>query len=93
MTAPWVRWKCQFGCPGYGRSYCCPADTPAPEVTRSTLDNYERAILFHLAAAKRQDGTRGRLLRNFMEALTDLESEMFKDGYYRAFVLFSHGAE
>jgi predicted metal-binding protein len=89
VTAPWVRWKCQFGCTGYGRSYCCPPDSPAPEVTRSTLDTYERAILFHLEAAKRQDESRGRILRTFGEALVELEGEMFKDGYYRAFVLLS----
>ncbi len=89
VTAPWVRWKCQFGCPGYGRSYCCPPDTPTPEVTRSTLDAYERAILFHLGAAKREDENRGRVMRSFMEALVELEGEMFKDGYYRAYVFLS----
>jgi len=89
VTAPWVRWKCQFGCPGYGRSYCCPPDTPSPENTRSTLDTYERTILFHLDAAKRADESRSKLLRSFTDALVELEGEMFKDGYYRAFVLVS----
>jgi predicted metal-binding protein len=44
-TAPWVRWKCQFGCSGYGRCLMCPPFTPAPEQTRQTLNGYHRAIL------------------------------------------------
>ena len=52
VTAPWVRMKCQFGCTGYGRGYCCPPDTPTPEQTRSVLDSYERAILFQLVSEK-----------------------------------------
>ena len=31
VTDPWVRFKCQFGCRGYGKSYGCPPDTPTPE--------------------------------------------------------------
>jgi predicted metal-binding protein len=89
VTAPWVRLKCQFGCPRYGRSYCCPPDTPGPEVTRSTLDAYQRAILFHIEAAKRQEENRSKLLKDFMADLVELEGEMFKDGFYRAFVLLS----
>ena len=45
VTAPWVRLKCQFGCPGYGKGYCCPPDTPTPDQTREILDTYQRAIL------------------------------------------------
>lgn len=30
VTAAWVRLKCQFGCPGYGKSHCCPPHTPSP---------------------------------------------------------------
>jgi predicted metal-binding protein len=24
VTAPWVRWKCKYGCGGYDTSLCCP---------------------------------------------------------------------
>ncbi len=47
-TAPRVRLKCQFGCPGYGRGLCCPPHTPTPDETRAILDCYRRAILFHI---------------------------------------------
>jgi len=31
VTAEWVRLKCQFGCSGFGRRFCCPPRTPTPE--------------------------------------------------------------
>ncbi|MCX8109927.1 MAG: DUF2284 domain-containing protein, partial [Syntrophorhabdaceae bacterium] len=47
FTAPWVRMKCQFGCPNYGMSLCCPPHTPTPEETRKILDSYTYALLIH----------------------------------------------
>ena len=48
VTEPWVPLKCQFGCPGYGKGYCCPPHTPTHKQTREILDSYKRAILFHI---------------------------------------------
>ncbi len=87
VTAPWVRLKCQFGCPNYGRGYCCPPDTPAPEETRAVIDSYRRAILFHIEVP--QTPGKKRQYRRCLEILTDLEEEMFKDGYYKAFVILA----
>ena len=85
-TAPWVRLKCQFGCPGYDQSYCCPPHTPIPEETRKILDAYNRALLFHIETLS----SKGRAKRKkFFQMLIDLEGDMFKDGYYKAFVLLA----
>ena len=86
VTAPWVRLKCQFGCGGYDHSYCCPPHTPTPEETRKILDAYNRALLFHIETLSSKD--RGKR-RNFLQMLIDLEGEMFKDGYYKAFVFLA----
>lgn len=89
VTAAWVRLKCQFGCTGYGKGYCCPPDTPAPEQTRAIIDCYHRAILFHIETAKIPDRSRREFVTEFYEMLIDLEGEMFKDGYYKAFVFLA----
>lgn len=89
VTAPWVRLKCQFGCAAYDKGYCCPPDTPTPEQTRAILDRYHRAILFHIEAPKISDQSRIELLKEFFDMLIDLEGEIFKDGYYKAFVLLA----
>lgn len=87
VTAPWVRLKCQFGCGGYDYSYCCPPHTPTYEETRKILDSYHRAILFHIETSLTPG--RGKLLKGYRTTLIDLEGEMFKDGYYKAFIFLS----
>lgn len=87
VTAPWVRWKCRFGCPGYGRGYCCPPDTPTPEETRAFLDSYHRAILFHIEVPHMPE--KEKHYKKFFDDLVVLEGEIFKDGYYKAFVLLA----
>ena len=87
VTAAWVRLKCQFGCPGYGKSYCCPPNTPTPEQTRKVLDSYQRALLFHIEVPDMP--AKEKHYRKFFDALVDLEGEIFKDGYYKAFVFLA----
>jgi predicted metal-binding protein len=87
VTAAWVRLKCQFGCPLYGLSHCCPPHTPTPDQTRQIIDSYHRALLFHLEAPKKPG--REKRFGEFFEMLIDLEGEVFKDGFYKAFVFLS----
>ena len=87
VTAPWVRWKCQFGCGGFGGSHCCPPNTPDDRETRRMLDSYRRAILFH-REAPREPG-RGKTCQEYFAKLVELEGAAFKDGYYKAFVLLA----
>ena len=74
FTAPWVRWKCQYGCGGYGSSLLCPPHSPTPEETRKVLDGYARAVLIH--AGPRMDVRR---------TIGALEREAFLAGFYKAF--------
>ena len=83
VTAEWVRMKCQFGCPGYGTSRCCPPHSPTPEVTRRVIDSYDKAILLYQQFEK---GGRGK---DFNDAMVRLEIEIFLDGYYKAWSMGS----
>jgi len=74
-TAQWVRWKCQFGCGGFGSSLCCPPHSPTPDRTRVLLDGYKQAILF--------ESPRGETKK----IAVTLERELFLAGYYKAFGL------
>jgi predicted metal-binding protein len=82
-TAEWVRMKCQFGCPGFGMSHCCPPHTPTPEVTRKVIDSYQKAILLHRRL------TKGERSKNFTETIFRLEIKIFLDGYYKAWSMGS----
>jgi predicted metal-binding protein len=83
VTAEWVRMKCQFGCPGFGLSHCCPPHTPTPDVTRKVIDSYQKAILLHQRLAK------GERAKNFNETLVRLEIKIFLEGYYKAWSMGS----
>jgi len=83
VTAEWVRMKCQFGCPGFGMSHCCPPHSPTPDVTRKVIDSYEKAILLHRRLK------RGERSKGFSETVVRLEIEIFLDGYYKAWSMGS----
>ena len=87
VTASWIRSKCQFGCPGYDRSYSCPPHTPTPQETREILDSYHRSILFHIEVPHMPE--KEKHYRKYFDMLVDLEGELFKDGYYKAFVFLA----
>jgi len=86
VTAPWVRFKCLYGCP-YKNRYSCPPHTPTLAETQATLDSYRRAILFHVAAPYSKE--RARNMTAYLEMLVNMEGEMFKAGYYKAFVMLA----
>ncbi|MGB2997990.1 MAG: DUF2284 domain-containing protein [Phycisphaerae bacterium] len=71
-TAEWVRWKCRFGCGGYGSSLVCPPHAPGPAETRAMLDGYETGILFEAP-----DGEAKRIA-------AEVERELFLAGRYKA---------
>jgi predicted metal-binding protein len=77
MTGDWVRWKCQFGCSGYGTSLVCPPYTPTPEETRKMLEGYRVGILFEC--------DRGQAKK----IAAELEREIFLSNYHKALGLGS----
>ena len=87
VTARWVRWKCQYGCRRWRKSYCCPPESPTPEQTRSVLDTFQRAILFHRVLTPEEFSK--KTLNRTLERMVDLEEALFKDGYYKAFIITS----
>jgi predicted metal-binding protein len=77
VTAPWVRLKCQFGCPHYSTRLCCPPYTPTPEQFQKVLNCYKRAFLFHSRGMEVSPG----------EIAFELEQELFFQGFYKALSL------
>ncbi len=72
VTAAWAIYKCKYGCPGYGKSYCCPPQTPTWKETREILDCYEYGILF---SAQKMEA--------IMPMALKVTKELFLDGYYK----------
>jgi len=76
-TGEWVRWKCRYGCGGYGSSLTCPPRSPEPAQTRRLLDGYSKGVLVHFAPP----------YTDVKKLIVDLEREAFLAGYYKAFGL------
>ena len=73
FTNAWVRWKCRYGCDGYGSSLLCPPHSPTPDETRNLLDEYRKAILIHCNPRT-----------NVRRLVARLERTAFLGGYYKA---------
>jgi predicted metal-binding protein len=92
-VAPWVHLKCKFGCSKYGKSWCCPPETPDPEQMRIVLDGYREALLL---CGKIKNGDfykdnqrKRRIQVNTWKGTLALERRLFLAGYYKAFGLVS----
>jgi len=81
VIGEWVRWKCRYGCPDYGKWLTCPPYSPTPTETHALLKEYRRALMFRLKPDK------GKMLKS----LTDLERSIFLKGYRKA-LAFSGGS-
>lgn len=79
VTAPWVRFKCQYGCDGYGACLTCPPYSPSPDETARIVKEFERGILLH--GDDHVDITR---------LAAEMERELFLAGYYKA-IAFGSG--
>ncbi len=74
VTAPWVQWKCRYGCGGYGTSLCCPPHAPPWHETREVIACYRHAILVHC----KEVGASTAIV-------CEMERRIFLAGYYKAF--------
>ena len=73
VTAPWVTHKCKFGCASFGKSHCCPPQTPDHHQMQEILACFERGILF-----------RCHTMADVTPLAVQVARELFLDGYYRA---------
>jgi predicted metal-binding protein len=96
VVSEWVRWKCMFGCKGYGKHLSCPPYVPGPEQTRKLLKEYKKAYLIHfkgIPGMKEVDPDKvpanwhlflADLIHWIHEATYRLEQHAFYEGYYKA---------
>ncbi len=80
VTAEWVRLKCHYGCPSYGKRLDCPPNEFTVDLARRLLAEYRRALILKL-----------RRLPSYQQAGSGLvhrvERELFLSQFYRAFAI------
>lgn len=78
VTAPWVRFKCQYGCSNYDTSWCCPPRTPNDVQMQAIISSYKTAILFYTMD-----------ITVPTKVAQEVAGSMFMDGYYKVIALGS----
>jgi predicted metal-binding protein len=93
VVAQWVRMKCTFGCRNYGKSGCCPPETPSVEECERFFHEYEDAVIFHFPKKVKKPADRHAWTRAINVKLLDLERAIFLAGNRKAFLLFMDSCE
>ncbi|MCD1293857.1 hypothetical protein CUJ83_02445 [Methanocella sp. CWC-04] len=86
----WVRLKCQYGCPNYGRRLTCPPHSPAPDAMRKILESYSKAFIIRYdvpgGQENMQNGSHLDGLSVALDTFFKLERFTFLNGYRKVFV-------
>jgi predicted metal-binding protein len=97
IVSDWVRFKCSWGCKGYGKHLGCPPYAPTPEETRRVLREYDAALLLRFEGVpdlKTIDPDSipedfhpmyRKLILWISDTVHKVEKTAFYDGFYKAF--------
>lgn len=97
VIADWVRFKCRYGCKGFGKHMGCPPYGPSVEETRRMVSEYQTGLLLRFDGIPGHRGlTPEEIPEDFHPFYRDLilwvnntvwliEKTAFYDGFYKAF--------
>jgi len=88
VVAEWVRMKCLYGCVDYGKNAACPPNAPPVDACARFFREYRRGVVFHFAKKVDRPEDRHAWGRKLNLELLKLETEVFKGGFVKAFLLF-----
>ena len=87
VVAHWVRMKCMFGCPEYGRNAACPPNAPSVAECQRFFNEYSTAALFHFEKRVDKPEDRHAWSRQVNAGLLKLERDVFLAGHQKALLL------
>ncbi len=91
VVAQWVRVKCKFGCPNYGRKAACPPNTLSVPECERFFKEYKHAVLFHIQVQFDIPENRFAWYKKMTLKLSRLEQKVFLSGFEKAFFLLFGG--
>ncbi len=93
VVSQWVRLKCEFGCPSYGKIASCPPNTPSVDECKRFFSEYTKAIVLHFQKVAPEKEVRRAWSAKTNVNLSKLERDIFLAGYPKAFLLFMDSCE
>ena len=88
VVSQWVRLKCIFGCPTYGKKGSCPPNTPSVEECREFFSEFSQAVIFRVQARVGDPAKRSEWSAGVNSDLLKIERKVFLQGFPKAFLLF-----
>jgi predicted metal-binding protein len=88
VVAQWVRMKCLFGCPDYGKTATCPPNVPSVSDCRKFFDEYETAVVLHFEKKVDKPEDRHAWSKGVNQELLRLEKAILLSGHVKTFLLF-----
>jgi predicted metal-binding protein len=89
----WVRMKCIYGCSYYGYLATCPPNTPSVSDCERFVKEYSKCAVFHFEKKMDDPDERHEWTKEVNQKLYEVELELFKSGYVKAFLLPMDGCE
>ncbi|KAH3758781.1 metal-binding protein [Pelomyxa schiedti] len=86
VVSRWVRLKCQFGCPTYGKNACCPPNSVDIHETREILSEYSLGVILNFSASFEKPEERRPWSQALQGELLKLERAVFLAGFHKAFL-------
>ena len=87
VVAQWVRFRCMFGCPAYGKRGTCPPNVPSIDECRQMISEYSQVAVFHFEKKLEKPEDRKAWSKRIVLKLMELEREVFLSGYYKTFLI------
>jgi len=95
VVREWVRLKCQYGCPEFGKRLTCPPFSPTVDRVRRALSEYNKILVvkFEQSPISKRIGAEGFMKelnkreRKVNEITLRIEKQLVLKGYYKAFAL------
>ena len=84
--ANWVRMKCTYGCPDYGKAVC-PPNVPSVEQCRETIKEYRAVLMIRFNFEADRNHYPKKISDEITGTLLQLERDIFVKGYYKVFML------
>jgi predicted metal-binding protein len=97
VVSEWVRFKCRYGCKGYGKHLSCPPYAPPVEHTRRMVRGYRTGLLLRFEGVPGHEafgpddipddfhGFYRDLIIWVNRTVHTIEKNAFYDGWYKAF--------
>ncbi len=86
--AHWVRFKCIFGCPSYGKRGSCPPEVPTVEECKKFFKEFSNVAIFRFKQALGNPKERCQWSQDINKKLLALERAVFLEGFHKVFLLF-----